>query len=88
MIQTVNSDTPPSFVWGTLEDELIDPSTLYQYQKALQKFGTECRLTVFEKGSHGLSLATEQSAYNENMINDDVASWTEAAVQWMKGTAK
>lgn len=85
VIQTVNSDTPPSFVWGTKEDELIDPDTLYQYQNTLQKYGTDCVLTVFEKGSHGLSLATEQSAYNENMINDDIASWAKAAAQWMKG---
>ncbi|MCR4951366.1 MAG: alpha/beta hydrolase [Solobacterium sp.] len=85
VIQKVNSDTPPSFMWGTEEDELIDPETLYQYQKALKKYGTECVLTLFEKGSHGLSLATKQSAYNEKMINDDVASWVEEAAQWMKG---
>lgn len=87
VILNVNPDTPRSFVWGTRQDELIDPETLYQYQKALRKYGTDCVLTVFEKGSHGLSLANEQSALNENMINEEVAAWVEAAVHWMKGTA-
>lgn len=86
-IQKVNSDTVASFVWGTMEDELIAPETLYQYQAALHKFGTECVVTLFESGAHGLSLATKQSAYNDTMINDDVATWVEAAVKWMKGIA-
>lgn len=85
VIRSVNRDTPPSFVWGTLEDELIDPDSLYEYQAALRKYGTECQLTMFEKGSHGLSLATRRSALNENMINDNAASWVKAAEQWMKG---
>lgn len=85
VIEKVNPNTPPSFVWGTMEDELIDPASLYEYQAALQRQGTECQLIMFEKGSHGLSLATRQSAMNESMINDDVAAWAKAARQWIKG---
>lgn len=87
VISKVNQETPASFVWGTMEDELINPDTLFSYQKALEHYGTECRLTMFEKGNHGLSLAAKETAFNENMINEEVAGWVEAAAQWMKEKA-
>jgi len=40
-------------------------------------------LHVFPYGEHGLSLATEEVAPNDDMVMPYVARWTDMAVKWI-----
>ena len=40
---------------------------------------------IFPEGPHGMSLATEETAYgNPENVSSHVAHWTELSVEWIK----
>lgn len=85
---SINLDTPATFVWGTLKDEIIRPSTLTKYAERMISTGRECELHLYEGGTHGMSLATQSTANNQNMINQRISSWAGLAEGWMKEKMK
>jgi acetyl esterase/lipase len=55
----VRSDSPPTFLWHTSEDEPVPPDNSVQFYLALRKAGVPAELHIFEKGRHGLGLAKD-----------------------------
>lgn len=60
----VTKDTPPTFLWQTLTDELVPVENSILYAKACRAAGVPCELHLFMEGCHGMSLADEDWADN------------------------
>lgn len=78
---------PPLFVWHTFADESvpIENSLLLvsAVREAFPRLPMECHF--YEKGRHGLSLATERTDVGDgSAIEPRAARWVEAAIDWLK----
>jgi acetyl esterase/lipase len=72
----VTSDTPPTFLWHTTEDAGVPPENSVAFYLALRKAGVPAELHIYEKGRHGLGLATDIPS---------VASWPKSCEDWLRG---
>ncbi len=68
----VRPDTPPCFVWHTVEDTLVPPDHSLLFATALLKAKVPCELHLYEKGPHGTGLL---GAYHP---------WTDDLLHWMR----
>ncbi len=71
----VTADTPPSFIWHTVEDQSVPVNHPLVYARALGASGVPYALHVFPNGRHGLGLADGHPA----------GAWTTLAATWMAG---
>lgn len=55
----VTENTPPCFVWQTVEDDLVPVENSYLFAKALREKGVPFAHMVFPNGNHGLSVASD-----------------------------
>jgi acetyl esterase/lipase len=54
--QQVTKDTPPTFLWHTVEDKAVKVENSLDFAAALQRAGVPFDLHVYQKGRHGLGL--------------------------------
>jgi len=83
----VNANTPPAFIWTTENDNSVPYENSLLLVEAYKKAGVDCELKLFQKGVHGLSLATKETAgkgTESYMINDDVSAWFDLSVNFLK----
>ena len=82
----VSPEVPPSFIWHTWADELVPVENSLLFATALRRQGVPCELHLFEKGGHGLSLATEEVLAGEtaSRINREAAQWLQLLGAWLK----
>jgi acetyl esterase/lipase len=52
----VKPDTPPCFIWSTMEDRTVPVENSLLFASALRKAGVPFSLHIYEKGPHGLGL--------------------------------
>jgi acetyl esterase/lipase len=52
----VTRDTPPCFVWTTMEDAVVPMENSMMFVEALRKNGVPFDFHVYEKGRHGIGL--------------------------------
>ena len=69
----VGLDTPPTFVWHTVEDQSVPVGHALTYARALGRAGVPYELHVFPEGRHGLGLAEGHPA----------GAWTGLAGAWL-----
>lgn len=55
----VNDETPPCFLWHTVEDQAVPVENSYLYAAACRSSDVPFAHHVFSEGRHGLSLANE-----------------------------
>lgn len=55
----VSSYTPPSFIWHTFSDSLVDVRNSLYYASACKEHNISCEVHVFGQGEHGLGLAKD-----------------------------
>lgn len=60
--KNVTKDTPPSFIWQTVEDDLVPVENSYLYAAALRKAGIKFAHYAFPVGGHGMSIANQELA--------------------------
>ena len=78
----VNSDTPPVFVWHTMEDQTVPVENTLLLLTALRRAGVPCEAHLFEKGRHGTSISTaEMDAASAHRHH-----WVELALEWLGET--
>lgn len=79
----ITEDFPATFVWHTLEDQVVpvQNTLLLVDQLVEKKIFCECHL--YPKGPHGLSLGTEETAPDAGMYNRDIQGWPELAARWI-----
>lgn len=83
-IRYIGSNTPPTFLWHTFEDEIVSPVQALHYAEALYRNQIPCEVHIFERGRHGLSLANETSAEKKEQAVPHVAHWTQLAAEWLE----
>lgn len=71
--QHVDSVTPPTFLWHTAADELVDVRNSLLFAESLAEAEIPYELHVFPQGKHGLGLAEEDPV---------VGQWTGLCRQW------
>lgn len=73
----VTAQTPPCFLWQTMEDGAVPVENSYLFAQACQAQGVPYAHHVFTKGQHGLSLADEDwlaGRYGETYSTAQVAA--------------
>lgn len=65
----VRADTPPTFLWHTVEDTAVPVENSLQFAAALRRAGVPFALHVYERGRHGIGLA------NGHPWTRDLAFW-------------
>lgn len=69
----VTKETPPCFLWHTLEDTAVPPENSMLFAEALRRNGVSFELHIYPRGGHGLGLG---APYN----------WGGECVRWIKDT--
>lgn len=77
--QHVSSDTPPTFIWHTVEDQLVFIQNSLDFAKSLEAHRVPWELHTFQKGQHGLSLATEVTGIEDARA----AEWLDLMFSWL-----
>ena len=80
----VNANMPRTFIWHTLDDDLVPVDNSFMLIDAMRKHQVSFECHIFPYGCHGLALATELTAVSEDHINESVAQWFDLSVMWMK----
>ena len=60
----VTPETPPSYIWHTADDPVVDVDNAYLFASALRRHGIPHALHVFPTGPHGLGLAADHPEAN------------------------
>lgn len=74
----VTPRTPPCFVWHTQEDTAVPVENSLQFVGALQRARVPCDFHLYEKGRHGIGLATKPPEFV------DPHPWALDLVYWLK----
>lgn len=79
----ISANTPPTFIWATGGDKIVDPAVTVDYFQRLRKAHVPAELHFFEQGPHGLALANPLYAKSDAEIDDVVAMWRPLAINWL-----
>lgn len=81
----VTADTPPCFVWHTLDDDTVPVENAFLLVSALKRAGVSAELHVFPEGEHGLSLAGRLVERPDGSgLNEQCGQWTGLADVWLR----
>lgn len=73
----ISSDYPPTYVWATKDDQLVESINTVLLEESLTKNGIHHKCQIFESGPHGLSLSN-RSCYQKGDVGaklDNVRDW-------------
>ena len=80
----VEPSFPPTFMWHTLEDEAVPAENSLLLAMALRREGVDFEYHLFQKGCHGLSLATPETAKPDGSCQQkECAVWPELFKAWL-----
>ena len=80
----VSNDTPPAFIWHTVEDVTVPVQNSLRYAEALANFKIPHTLHIYPYGHHGLSTIDEMS--NTNLPHNFTygSDWIKQFEKWAK----
>ncbi|MBE6611188.1 MAG: alpha/beta hydrolase [Ruminococcaceae bacterium] len=70
----VADDTPPTFIWHTSDDNVVNVIQAMRYGEALRRHGIPFEMHVYPNGPHGLGLAPDIV---------DISTWPKHCADWM-----
>ncbi len=76
----IRENMPPVFIWHTFEDKTVPVENSLLLAKALREKNNPFELHIYPAGSHGLSLATEET----DKVQEGVESWIELCKKWLE----
>lgn len=79
----VDENTPPMFIWHTVEDVLVDVNGSIELARKMRKNNRPFELHIFEKGEHGLALCDRTTARKASHHNKHVIHWFELCEEWL-----
>lgn len=82
-ISNVSRNTPPSFIWHTLEDALVPASDSLEFALELCKYNIPYELHIFNKAKHGLVLGDLRTGVKSDQANAQVYKWVELFIEWL-----
>ncbi len=74
----VTGNTPPTFLWHTVQDNAVPVENSLQFATALRKAGVPFALHVYQKGRHGIGLADKPPFKNVHPWAKDLVFWLKA----------
>lgn len=74
----VRQDTPPTFIWQTVEDSKVVVENAFAFANALREKGVPFDLHLYENGKHGIGLGTKD--YDPEKAH----AWTRDCIFWLK----
>lgn len=81
----VSADTPQAFIWHTYTDLTVPVENSLLLACALKKCNVSVELHIYPTGSHGLSLADEETGGDEpERIEPSCQSWIQLVKTWLK----
>lgn len=83
-LRHVSENTPPTFIWATASDELVDVQHSIRMAHALADKKVPFELHIYEEGAHGLSLGNQTTSEAQTQINKEVQNWIEEAEKWLQ----
>ncbi|MBQ1367497.1 MAG: alpha/beta hydrolase [Firmicutes bacterium] len=81
---TVNENTPATFIWHTQADDAVPVENSLLFVNALQEAHIKTEFHLFPNGPHGLSLADNTTSVSARLIDPNVAVWIDMAVRFVK----
>ena len=83
--ESVDQNTPPSFIFGTRNDTVVPPVHLLTFATALNQAKVDFELHIFKEGVHGLSIATSLTSNGSaSNINPVFSDWFKMSTRWLK----
>ncbi|MFI3168963.1 MAG: alpha/beta hydrolase [Faecalibacterium sp.] len=76
----VDANTPPAFLWHTVDDAVVPVENSLLMATALQKNKVPFEMHLFDSGIHGLSLCTA----SVNTPNPHASAWLGLCEEWLK----
>lgn len=76
----VNENSSPAFIWHTMNDDVVPVQNSLLMASAYAEHGVPFELHIFEKGIHGLSVATQETTH----VNKNAAVWIDLANNWLE----
>ncbi len=79
--KNVTSDTPPCFIWQTVDDDLVPVENSMMFAEACRKAGVPYTYHAFPYGNHGLSvhnLASRKGEFGEEYTMEQVMKAVDA----------
>ena len=75
----VKENTPPTFIWHTMEDDCVPVENSFLFVSALHRNGVACEAHFFPHGGHGMSVCTQE------VITPDpvVRQWVPLCRNWL-----
>lgn len=70
----VTANTPPAFIWHTMNDQAVPYESSELLAAAFEEQGIECEFLLYKYGSHGLGLAKDI---------EEVGEWFGQCVEWL-----
>ena len=55
----VSSDTPPAFIWHTMDDGVVSVGHAFEMARALNDCGVKAELHIFPHGHHGIGISAK-----------------------------
>ncbi|GAY73389.1 alpha/beta hydrolase [Lentilactobacillus kosonis] len=86
IVTLVSSTTPPTFIFGAVQDELT-PFTehILPYTNALADHHVPFELHEFASGNHGMGLGNKYTGVvNGDRVDEHFSKWFELAIDWLK----
>ena len=89
----VKKDSSPTFIWTTVNDDLVPSENAFLYANSCKKNNVAFELHAFCDGHHGLALANKETATPlgrvlnstvEDYIKPDVEPWFEMSITFLK----
>jgi len=71
----VTKETPPTFIFHTTEDQAVPVENAIAFYSALRKHRIDCELHIYQKGRHGVGLASKDPV---------LSTWPSRLEDWMK----
>lgn len=80
----VTKDTPPAFIFHTLEDTSVPAENSLLLVEAYRRAGVSFTLHIFPYGGHGLSLATADVVQKGKQPQPLMQCWPDLAADWLR----
>lgn len=77
-----DKDTPPAFLWHTVEDDVVPVENSILYASALQKNSVPYELHIYPKGGHGMSLVSDEYIWSKQRFSRDYG-WMKLSVDFL-----
>lgn len=80
----VTEETPPTFLWHTVEDESVPVENSLFFANALREKGIPFEQHLYPRGAHGISLATSETSRTPDQDDSHIATWMGLCIQWLR----